>query len=93
METLKIVVILLCLLIAWVMGSCIENAFLRKKRDTHSKIVRETRKEGHMVDHNKRLTNADSSSFWKGGVDDAGIVKKINKRMEEKYNYGKSRRK
>lgn len=84
MEKLLYILLPLLAIIVWISFNLIENHFLGKKKDNRSRIKFEARKPHLKEDHNRRLTESESSDFlWNKNFDDS-IQRKLRKQAESK---------
>ena len=84
MEEILYIMLPLLAIAMWIGFNLLNNYFLSKKRDNHSRIKFEARKRHIEEDHNNRLTKCEDSKFlWKINTDE-GIKKRLKNQARAK---------
>ena len=87
METIKILLILLCVLVIWVLSFNLRQLIGRKSNRISRRLKYRSTQAEHVEYHNRHLTDGNNPSLWEGGSDDLGICSKA-KRKKRKGAYG-----
>ncbi len=87
MDTIKILLILLCVLIIWVLSFYLKQWIGRKSNRISVRLKYRATQDNPAKYHNRHLTDGDNLSLWEGGSDDSGICRKA-KRKKRKGAYG-----
>lgn len=80
MESLKILVILLCITICWYLSFFIIPWARQYSRSPFAKQKNSAKQVNGRPYHNTNMTHISSSSLWKGRGDDLGIQKKVHRK-------------
>lgn len=79
MESLKILVILLCIMICWFLSFFIIPWARQYSRNPFVKQKNRVRQVNGRPYHNTNMTHISSSSLWEGRGDDLAIQKKMHR--------------
>lgn len=87
MGTIKILLILSCVLVIWVLSFYLRQWIGRKSNRISARLKYRAKQDISTKYHNRHLTDMDNPSLWEGGSDDSGICRKA-KRKKRKGAYG-----
>lgn len=83
MDTIKIILILICVLILWVLNFYLRQMIGRKSNRISVRLKYRARQDSRITYHNKHLTDRDTPSLWEGGSDDPGICRKAKRKRRK----------
>lgn len=83
MDTIRILLILLCVLVIWVLSFFLRQWIGRKSNRISRRFKYRSTQAEPVKYHNRHLTDGDTPSLWEGGSDDLGICRKARRRKRK----------
>lgn len=83
MDTIKILLILLCVLVIWILSFYLRQWIGRKSNRISLRLKYRAKQDPLIEYHNRHLTDKDAPSLWEGGSDDPGICRKAKRKKRK----------
>lgn len=83
MDTIKILIILSCVLAIWVLSFYLRQWIGKKSNHISVRLKYRARHNAPIKYHNRHLTDGDTPSLWEGGSNDPGICRKVKRKKRK----------